>query len=320
MMLDNNWYGHRRILAEYCNIKDNPSFSSIQHGWSPYYNLGNFGKKKNNFFPYLCWSKKVELNCRKKGMSNIYAIGSPFLYLCKILNKNIEKIKSEGTILFPPHSTPILSDNTTDHLKLIKKVESECSPPYTVCFYYSDFIHDNTYLYKKNNWRVVTCGSRGNNNMLYNLYRELNIHSTMVSCDISTVNFYAMYLKKKTKILRQENNSAFSRRSYDNLKKIDNANFNKKKYEEMLQIQENFENQLFLKYPSIVNNYLDQENGFNLSKEELGFNDLKIPEDLIKLLGWSSLSKKLISKVMYKYFNYRYGSKIRTGETERFAF
>ena len=49
MMLDNNWYGHRYILSEFCELKDRHSFSSIQHGWSPEYNAGNI-KKENILF------------------------------------------------------------------------------------------------------------------------------------------------------------------------------------------------------------------------------------------------------------------------------
>ena len=33
MMPDNNWYGHRSILARFCNVKDQPVFGSLQHGW-----------------------------------------------------------------------------------------------------------------------------------------------------------------------------------------------------------------------------------------------------------------------------------------------
>ena len=33
MYSDNNWYGHRFILSEYCGVKDSPCFAIIQHGW-----------------------------------------------------------------------------------------------------------------------------------------------------------------------------------------------------------------------------------------------------------------------------------------------
>ena len=34
MYPDNNWYSHRKILAEYCGIEDlKKLLGSIQHGW-----------------------------------------------------------------------------------------------------------------------------------------------------------------------------------------------------------------------------------------------------------------------------------------------
>ena len=39
MKSDNNWYGHRKIFAEYIGVKNNPCFSTIQHGYKNRYNL-----------------------------------------------------------------------------------------------------------------------------------------------------------------------------------------------------------------------------------------------------------------------------------------
>ena len=32
MYPDNNWYSHRKVLADYCEVKDKPILGSIQHG------------------------------------------------------------------------------------------------------------------------------------------------------------------------------------------------------------------------------------------------------------------------------------------------
>ena len=63
MMQDNNWYGHRSILAEFC-IDDRPSFSSIHHGWSIIYNNGDFGKKI--LFSLSMLVKEVEKTLKKR--------------------------------------------------------------------------------------------------------------------------------------------------------------------------------------------------------------------------------------------------------------
>ena len=92
MYPDNSWYSHRQILLRYCNIfKDFPVFASIQHGHIPiksrHYRSHNIimGKRKFTFAPALVWNKKQVNFSMSKGVKNIHAIGSPFLYLLKII-------------------------------------------------------------------------------------------------------------------------------------------------------------------------------------------------------------------------------------------
>ena len=138
MYQDNNWYGHRTILLDYCNIKKSyNSLSSIQHGW---HNLASRktlgGRKLKKFIPFLCWSKEVKKMMNLKNSKNTHIIGAPFIYLHE-LKKN-KKYTSEGTLVFPSHSTPEI-DVELDHKKLIEIVESQEKGPYTVCLYYTDY-------------------------------------------------------------------------------------------------------------------------------------------------------------------------------------
>ena len=64
MFVDNNWYGHRSILAKFCKIKDRNAFASIQHGM-----IGKLRKKQekylgirkfSNYIPYLCWNINIK--------------------------------------------------------------------------------------------------------------------------------------------------------------------------------------------------------------------------------------------------------------------
>ena len=48
MKSDNNWYGHRSIFSRYVGLKDQPSFSTIQHGY-----LNKFYLEKKNFNPKI---------------------------------------------------------------------------------------------------------------------------------------------------------------------------------------------------------------------------------------------------------------------------
>ena len=163
---------------------------------------------------------------------------------------------------------------------------------------------------KKKNWRTITCGSRGDEKMLYKLYKEIINHDTIVSSELSTVIFYGMYLKKKIKLLKKIDDQIISDRSAD---RIENIN---KEYDEQLRDQLLFEDNLVKKYPQIVNSFLKNEDGYELSKIQLGFDSMKNISDLKKLLGWSSNIKIFLSRLISLYFDFRYGKKVRTGENE----
>jgi hypothetical protein len=48
-----------------------------------------------------------------------------------------------------------------------------------------------------------------------------------------------------------------------------------------------------------------EEVGYEIAKKELGHNSLKSPEELKKILGWSSYLKIFLLKVFDVYFNLR---------------
>ena len=98
MLPDNNWYGHRYILLKYLGIKDQKVYAWIQHGWQPQILEKMPGNKSAKKYPLLFWSTFNQTFYNKNVKS--YAIGSPFLYLCKILNKKIRKTKPKGTLVF----------------------------------------------------------------------------------------------------------------------------------------------------------------------------------------------------------------------------
>ena len=39
MFPDNDWYGHKKILIDYLNLKDHKIFGSLQHGWQSQFSL-----------------------------------------------------------------------------------------------------------------------------------------------------------------------------------------------------------------------------------------------------------------------------------------
>ena len=297
MMLDNNWYGHRYILSEFCELKDSHSFSSIQHGWSPEYNAGNIKKRKYPFYPFLCWSNKVKRQLDLKGIQNVVDIGAPYLYLCKLVNK--KNLKPSGTIYYPSHNTITIKDVITNDLEVIEKIESLFEPPFTVSIYYADANKNNVDSFLKRGWNVEVSGQRNNKKTLYKIHDNLTKHKNVVLTEISTIMFYALYNKKKVRLIKNNKSGNIQ----DTRENISN-NY----------IQ--YEQKFIKKYPDILNTFLDIDTGFEIAKEELGFSSMKSKADLKKILGWSSKLKKIIALIISKLFDLKYGKEVRTGSEE----
>ena len=102
MFVDNNWYGHRNILANYCQVKDKPILGSIQHGVHVADLKENLGKHKLPFARHYCWSRPVYENSIYHKINNVIPIGAPFLYLDKMNN---EVFSNKGKSLFTLHDT-----------------------------------------------------------------------------------------------------------------------------------------------------------------------------------------------------------------------
>ena len=297
MMLDNNWYGHRYILSKFCEIEDYYSFSSIQHGWSAEYNAGKMSKRKYPLYPFLCWSNKVRKQLELRGIKNIKDIGSPYLYLCEYINKN--QFKPSGTIYYPSHTTVSSNDVTIGDLEIIKKIENLFQPPFTVSIYYADANKDNIEIFLERGWEVIISGKRDDKKALYKVYENLSKHENVVVTEISTIMFYALYNKKKVRLIKNFETGKF-------IYARDNLTNNYISYEK----------QFLKKYPEILTSHLDLDLGYQIAKEELGFSSMKSKEDLKKVLGWTSKFKKMIAYLISKLFDLKYSKKVRTGNIE----
>ena len=296
MFIDNNWYGHRYILSKYCRVNDRPCFSSIQHGWYKEISSVILKPSKIKYAPFLCWNERTLAMAKESKIYNSKIIGSPFLYVDKII-QNTNKNAVSGTLFFPAHSVPA-TDNYAKKLKdnfnqltLIEKIEKISEPPYVACLYYSDYNKENISMFEERNWRVISLGDRSNKNRLIQLYHELSKVKNSISTEIGTSTFYSLYLKKRVKVIYDEKNNFI------------NPLYNKEFF---------FGKKLFYKkYPELFDSFLTGEKGFELAKEELGFKYLKSTSELKKLLGWNSFTKVQISKIIYHLMNLRYGKQKR---------
>ena len=73
--------------------------------------------------------------------------------------------------------------------------------PYTACIFFLDYNERTINIYKKYNWKTVTCGNRTNSNFLKNLYGFLKKQENIVVTELGSTIFYSLYLNKKTSYL-----------------------------------------------------------------------------------------------------------------------
>ena len=202
--------------------------------------------------------KKTKNFALKHNVRNIHDIGAPFLYLDKMLRREIKNKKdtTKGTLLFPAHSSQD-TPQKVNHLKLIKEIESVSEGPYTVCFYYYDLNEKDILVYKKKKWRVVCCmKNRLDKYSLFKLHSEISRHKSVICSEFNSPLFYSMYMKKKTKVIINNDNVD------------DHEKYFWKIYKK--------------KYPQIFSSFLPSEKGFKLGKTELGYSSLRDKKELKK--------------------------------------
>jgi len=290
MYPDNNWYSHRKILAEYCELSDRNLLGSIQHGWVNPLNFKSFLiRRKFNFY---CWNDTLSKYCLNEGYGKIIPIGAPFLYLYKSEIKKSQQ-KGKGTIVFPSHSS--LEDyQKVNHKSLIKQVENKFCGPYRVHIYYTDFTEENCSEYKKSGWEVLSSEKRSSDKFLYRLFYNLISSENVVSSDISTVFFYAMYLKKKVSLIRKDEN---------------NKNLNMVYRNHNYDFTENYVKNNFKLFADKLS--LDEQK--KIAGIELGENFILQPKKLKKLLGFGNPIKDFSSKIFSKIIEVKQGKALKDG-------
>lgn len=295
MLPDNSWYGHRRIFLEYLGLRDQKIFGALQHGWRSQISDVTPNKKKY-FYRILVWTKNQRNFYLKKKNYNVFSIGAPFLYLCKILEtkKSVTKIKDETknrVLVFPAHSSQGFG-HKTDHKLLIKKIKKEFKGQYTVCFYYYDLNKEDINLYKKNNWNIVCCVKNKTDQLsLFKIYNEINNHDVIISTEFSSSLFYGMFLKKKTKVLLSPN------------KRINSYTKDEKKFLKFYT----------KKYPELFKKVLSPKKGFELAKKELGYESFKSKNELLKILGVNSFLNFFLANIFAFFYDLKYSSSLRKG-------
>jgi len=294
MYVDNNWYSHRSILAEYCEVEDKPILGSIQHGIHVADFHKNLGKHKLPFSKHFCWSRQVYQNALKNNIKNVVPIGAPFLYLDEISNI---KTDNKGTLVFPAHSNP--EDSSQFKHEIFIKIVMESYPgPYTACLFFLDFDNNTRDIYKKYDWGTVTAGVRSDQNFLKNLYGFIKKHEYCISTELGTSLYYTMYLNKKS--------------SYKYKYRLNNKDYYFSRGPNELTFKDQFleykkENNFLLK------NIIDQDRGKKLADIELGKEFIKSKNELKSILGFDNKIKSNLANFFSKLIDLKY-KKLRSWE------
>lgn len=293
MYVDNNWYGHRGILAKYCGVKVKAMWGSIQHGVLIDCYESDIGKHSIPFSNYYCWTKKTVEYCKKNKVKNIIPIGAPFIYLDQLLKTKKSQTKSTGTLSFPCHSNPD-DPRHFKHELFIKYVMDHYEGPFTACLFFLDAITDIKNIYSKYGWNVVSAGDRSNENFLENVYNFINRHDHIISPELGSSFFYSLFLKKKVsyikKIKVKNTFQYFSQRS----SYVDKPFFNDQL--EAYEKKNNF----------ILDQVIDIKKGKELGDIELGYEFKKSKDDLKKILGFNNLLKNIAAPLMIKIMNIKF--------------
>jgi len=285
MHLDNDWYGHRRILSEYCRTSDKPAFATILHGWIINVNSER-GYRRIKSAPYLMWNYRHLVQGRKLGIPNIDAIGAPFTYLDKITKRPLEKPK--GTVLFPQHYTDKVHHDTSHH-DLIDYVERRFPSPYTVSIFYKEpNFQELNDLYARRNWKVFCAGARSDPFFLKRLYKCLAEHECTVSNDFSSALAYAAYLGRDVLLLKDH---LWPKSAYF----IDTSE----------PVVEKMSTKLF--------DGLDGDDARRFGFSELGGDLMLTPTELSRKLGWHSRWKKGAARTLSLIIDLKYGRAFRRG-------
>jgi hypothetical protein len=273
MYPDNRWYGHRFILSRYAKTEDKPTICSIQHGFLKNISNKNFGKILSPYSKYLIWNEDVARICRKNKNYKFEIIGSPFLYLCKLLEKKKYLKRKNSYFVFLPHAAENIPSSFS-HILFIKYIKKKFSGNITACFFYSDITNKISELYKKNEIKIFSCGQRNNKNYLDLLYKQIMSNENIVITELSSALFYSLFLNKKTYFIEK----------FASVKVTQNI--------KLLKIYKKKNYFLFEGLPK--NKIVNSKLGKKLADYELGLKYIKNPYELKNILWKKSLIQKVL--------------------------
>jgi hypothetical protein len=220
-------YGHREILCAYAEFSDETMFTATtEHGWdlksAPTVRKLPFGS-----YPHLSWCQQ-RIDRTNTSDRNIIPLGSPFIYLVKMLQKEIDrfqeshKLQEDSNIFFPAHGSEQEYQNPESQIRIFQ--ESHDARNTTVFLYWADYVNPSVYnKYKKAGFKkILTAGfsgqmestglgyssrslgvstNGGRHLFHFNLISALIKNNKIILGGFGSVAFYAAYLEKQIEVL-----------------------------------------------------------------------------------------------------------------------
>lgn len=270
MKWDNEFYGHRAVLGHYvgCTGEAPPIWGYLQHGWQS----GAGFPERYRFLPgfsLFVWSSTnaVQASTRSR---HVVAIGAPFLYLLRMTTSS-EPVPHphRGTIFYPFHTAP-RQPVYGSHADLLADVKEREHDPVTACLYWMDY-DDETLRrqYEEQGFRVICHGHRSDPQFLWRQYHELISHRRVVTNRVATALWYGAATGREVEVY----GSRFGQAPGD-----DGSDFDR------------FQRS---RWPELFDGPLGGDQARALAEGELGKENVRPPEELATLLGWTGARRRL---------------------------
>jgi hypothetical protein len=295
-------YGNREVLCAYAGLDNRFMIhGSLEHGWTSYPPGKGIPKIYGGRYTHLVWSSYRLQQSSESYPSNVFAIGSPFLYAHNLVkdqlqeSANVNSSFAGDTIFFPGHGTEVNTPNMIQQIDAVTKYEDPRK--ITVCLYWTEFLNPEIRAaFKRRGFRLTNLGysglsehaglgmsSRknvagtlgGRHIYLLNLLLLLNSHQKVIVGDVGTAALYSAFMKKDLLMMPEWLENLVEPTHQDS----------------KLRVSDDFRENHHIKY---IENHLDSEYtkiDFSSVKFreyallELGFADQKNPEELKELLA-----------------------------------
>ena len=206
--IENNVYGHSRILRRFCQVSDNFIIPGIiQHGWNFGAGFG-YHEDRSEYLQKFIWSKANFERIKTSDPGKYQIIGAPWLYLPTEIEakKKTLDLCLNRKLVFVQHQTSSIKHDPALFVELINNWKSEFGLEAVFCLhprdYYDTQIHN---LFEINGLSTITMGSKGilphhDSSFLYNLKSAISVSKEIVVNQVGTPVLYAGNLGKKVTI------------------------------------------------------------------------------------------------------------------------